>query len=395
MTHHIHSWLALKTVPGVGNHLYKRLMKAFGEPVDVFRAKKSDLMAVDGVSSRVADAISGFRFPDAIDQEIDLAQQAGVRIIAFSHPEYPALLRHITDPPPYLYVKGHLDHTEKSIAMVGSRSASSYGITMARRLSRDLAARGLPIVSGMARGVDSAAHEGAIAAGGYTYAILGSGLGVIYPPENRKLFYKIAECGAVISEFPMMEAPNSYNFPARNRIIAGMSLGTIVVEAARKSGSLITARLAAEQNREVFAVPGNINSAKSTGAHNLLKQGAKLVACAQDVIEEFYQLQDVPVQNSPVQNVPVPETPDKGLPPQSPEISNASSAKNPNLAGPGRENLTNEESLVYDSLDAYPMHIDALSRKTGLNVGRLSVVLLNLELKEMIVQSPGKYFNLA
>ena len=375
----IHSWLALKTVSGVGNHLYKRLMEVFGEPADVFCAKKSDLMAVDGLSGRVADGILSFRFSDEIEKEIEFSRKQGFRIIPFSDPEYPPLLRHIPDPPPYLYVNGCLEHTDHSVAMVGSRSASTYGISIARRLSRDLATKGLPIVSGMARGVDSAAHEGAMEGHGKTYAVLGSGLGVIYPPENRKLFHAISENGAVISEFPVMEPPNAYNFPARNRIIAGMSLGTIVVEAAQKSGSLITARLAAEQNREVFAVPGNINSAKSMGAHNLLKQGAKLVAFAQDVIEEFYQFQENP-----------------GVDPagiESPSHTDREPPDSPATPKPGSGHLTNEESLVYDTLDAYPLHIDELSRKTGLNVGRLSVVLLNLELKGLVVQSPGKYFN--
>lgn len=373
---HLHSWLALKAVPGVGNHLYKRLIERFQAPETVFRAKETELMTVSGVSDRIAGAIKSCRVSDSIKKELALAQKLGCRIITCSDPEYPPLLLHIPDPPPYIYLKGRLHDTDKSVAIVGSRHASSYGLTMARRLSQDLSARGLPIVSGMARGVDSAAHQGAISANGKTYAVLGSGLGVIYPPENRKLHDEIIENGAVISEFPIMEAPNSYNFPARNRIISGMSLGTIVVEATQKSGSLITARLAGEQNREVFAVPGSINSAKSIGAHNLLKQGAKLVACAEDVLEEFYQFSSVAAEDTSARQ--------ENLPREAP----GSPKKMP-------PDLTTEEVMVYKALDAYPVHIDELSRETGLHVGKLSIILLNLELKGMVSQSPGKYFNIS
>lgn len=376
----VYSWLGLKSVSGVGNHLYKRLIERFGAPDQVFFAAKSELMRVAGVSERVANAVKAYRFSDIIKKEINCAQKLGCRIITFSDPEYPPLLRHIPDPPPYIYVNGCLENTDKSVAIVGSRSASGYGVSMARRLGRDLAARGLAIVSGMARGVDSAAHQGAISANGKTYAVLGSGLGVIYPPENRRLHDQIAENGAVISEFPIMEGPNAYNFPARNRIISGMSLGTIVVEAAQKSGSLITARMAAEQNREVFAVPGSINSAKSTGAHNLLKQGAKLVTCAEDVLEEFYQFNNP----APVADV---------------SVVGASGAtkkhSGPDMQKTVAPDLTEEEALIYDALEAYPVHIDALSQQTGLHVGKLSIILLNLELKGMVSQSPGKYFNIS
>ncbi len=363
----IQPWLALKNVSGVGNHLYKRLIEHFQTPEKVFKAKKSELMMAAGVSDRIAGAIKGFCFPDHIKNEIELAKKHQCRIITFSDPEYPPLLHHIPDPPPYIYVKGRLEDTDRSVSVVGSRNASSYGISMARRLSRDLAALGLGIVSGMARGIDTAAHMGAISAKGKTIAVLGSGLGVIYPPENRRLHDEIIENGAVISEFPIMEEPNAYNFPARNRIISGMTLGTLVVEAAQRSGSLITARLAGEQGREVFAVPGNINSAKSTGAHNLLKQGAKLVAGAQDVVEEFYHFENKIIEK------------DK----PSDQWSNETRLS---------PDLTGNESLIYEVLEPYPIHIDELSRQTGLHVGKLSIILLNLELKGLVSQSPGKYF---
>jgi len=365
---HIQPWLALKNVTGIGNHLYKRLLDQFKEPEQVFNANKSALMMVAGVSDRIAGAIKGFRFSDSLKKEIELAKKQQCRIITFSDPEYPPLLHHISDPPPYIYVKGCLDNTDRSVAIVGSRNASSYGKSMAMILSRDLAVRGLNIVSGMARGIDTAAHLGAISAKGKTIAVLGSGLGVIYPPENRRLYDEIIENGAVISEFPIMEGPNAYNFPARNRIISGMTLGTLVVEAAQRSGSLITARLAGEQGREVFAVPGSVNSAKSTGAHNLLKQGAKLVASAEDVIEEFYQF-----QNKAIIKDTLPE-----------ERSNTEKSLLPDLTG--------DELIIYKVLEPYPVHIDELSRQTGMDVGRLSIILLNLELKGLVNQHPGKYF---
>ena len=367
----IAAWLALKNVSGVGNHLYKRLLDQFQTPENVFDAKKSELMTVAGVSERVAGAIKGFRFSDHIKKEIALAKKQQCRIITCSDPEYPPLLYHIPDPPPYIYVKGCLKDTDKSVAIVGSRNASSYGVSMAKRLSRDLSLRGLRIVSGMARGIDTAAHIGAISANGQTIAVLGSGLGVIYPPENRRLYDEISENGAVISEFPIEEGPNAYNFPARNRIISGMTLGTLVVEATQRSGSLITARLAGEQGREVFAVPGNINSAKSTGAHNLLKQGAKLVACAEDVIEEFYQFQNKANKEDTLSEK------------QSETVTRLS------------PDLTGDESVIYKVLEPYPIHIDALSQQTGMHVGKLSIILLNLELKGLVSQSPGKYFTIS
>ena len=228
---------------------------------------------------------------------------------------------------------------------------------------------GLTIVSGMARGIDAAAHQGALEAGGTTVAVLGSGLSVIYPRENRRLYFDISEQGTIVSELAVDEPPNSYNFPARNRIISGMSLGTVVVEAAKKSGSLITARMAAEQGREVFAVPGNINSFKSTGAHDLLKQGAKLVERAQDVIEEIAPLLLAPLDE--------------------PQAENAHGGCRARVR---LQDLTARQARVYHALDSYPVHIDELSRQLGMDAGSLLSELLNLELKGLVIQMPGTYF---
>ena len=286
-----------------------------------------------------------------------------------SAPEYPPLLRQIPDPPPFLYVKGSLGHSAHApcIAVVGSRNATPYGRSITRSLCEDLAQAGLTIVSGMARGIDTEAHEGALAVEGKTIAVLGSGLENIYPAANLKLFHRIAEAGAVISEFSLDTEPDAHNFPRRNRIISGMSLGTVVVEATRKSGSLITARLAAEQNREVFAVPGSIESFKSRGTHALIKQGAKLVEHISDIIEEISHMLAAPLE--------------KGRTPQ------PAGATSPPTLSP-------DESIVFEFLEPYPVHIDDISRQLDMAPAKISSLLLQLELKGVVRQSPGKYFSI-
>ena len=360
-------WLALKSVPGIGNLLFKRLVERFNTPEFVFKATSRDLCQVNGMTERLAAQIRHYRIPEWIDVELDLAARKGYRIITFSHADYPALLREIPDPPPFLYVCGDITGSRHCISMVGSRNATDYGIQTTLRLSRDLATQGITVVSGMARGIDTAAHQGALACQGLTVAVLGSGLEKIYPAENRELFHEIARHGAVISEFALHAEPEAHHFPIRNRIISGMSLGTVIVEATRRSGSLITARLAAEQNREVFAVPGSISSFKSTGTHTLIKQGAKLVEHARDVIEEFPHIFT------------------------DPDTTKENSAKS---SGDPAPMLPAIEQEVFEALDCYPMHIDALALKTGLAAGRLAGILLNLELKGLVLHSPGNMFSL-
>jgi DNA processing protein len=252
--------------------------------------------------------------------------------------------------------------------VVGSRNATEYGLTTTKNLCAGLASLGITIVSGMARGIDTAAHEGAMAGGGRTIAVLGSGLERIYPAENTKLFHRISENGAVVSEFNLLTEPEGHNFPLRNRVISGMSLGTVVVEATKKSGSLITARLAAEQNREVFAVPGSVQSFKSTGTHTLIKQGAKLVEHAQDIVEELAPY----FANNERPGIPAPTETHENPP-----------------------SLSADESRVYNALEPYPIHIDNLIRKISMEPGKLSGILLKLELNGTIQQLPGKFFILA
>jgi len=352
-------WLGLRSVPGVGNRLFLNLLQQFGEPEKVFAASREALLHVDGVSDRLSSVIKGYEIPEEVHEDLALVEKNGVGIITFSDSDYPTLLRHIHDPPPVLYVYGRLRPDSLNIAIVGSRNATPYGCTVTEHLSGDLSQRGFTIVSGMARGIDSTAHMGALAAGGKTIAVLGCGLGTIYPAENRKLFHRIAENGAVVSEFSFTTPPEAHNFPVRNRIISGLSLGTVIVEATHQSGSLITARLAAEQGREVFAVPGSVKSFKSMGTHRLIKEGAKLVEHADDIIEEL--------------NIAEEALPD--------DTSVASSIR-----------LTSAEEKVLDKLSPYPIHIDNLVRELSLSAGQVLGLLLQLELKGLVTQTPGKFF---
>ena len=358
-------WFILKSVPGIGNLLFKRLIDRFHSPEIILEARHKDLVQVEGVTSRLADRIKQHKICDSVKRDLDLVVQKGYQIVTMTDSDYPSLLLQIPDPPPFLYVFGRLDNSFRNIAIVGSRNATRYGILTTRRLCYDLVRLQMTIVSGMALGIDSAAHEGALMGGGNTIAVLGSGLEHIYPAQNRKLFYQIAENGAVISEFPLKTEPDAHNFPRRNRIISGISLGTVVVEATKRSGSLITAHLAAEQNREVFAVPGSIQSFKSTGTHTLIKQGAKLVEHARDIMEELSHVIKTPEEDGKFTDDRIKKAP----------------------------LLSDDEMSVFDALEPYPVHIDDLARMISMEPGKLSSILLQLELKGMALQSAGKFFS--
>jgi len=274
----------------------------------------------------------------------------------FSDEAYPKLLVEIPDPPAYLYVKGTLRGGEQSVAVVGSRYASTYGLMTTENFARELAAAGLTVVSGMARGVDGAAHRGAMAAGGRTIAVLGCGIDIMYPREHQALYGRVPEQGALVSEFPIDTSPLAENFPRRNRIITGMSKGVLVVEAAEKSGSLITAQLALDYGRDVYAIPGNINSPRSRGTNGLIQQGAKLVSSVADILEEF------------------------------PAARGGAAAEERSFG------LTAQEADLYSALAQGPLHIDEIIVQSALTVGDVSAMLLRLELKGAIQQLPGKYF---
>lgn len=360
--------LALKFVEGVGNVIHDRLTLEFGSPRKVFEQSAGRLAQIEGVNRKTAEDIAGFKAWNRVDRELTLAYKYGVEIITADDPQYPELLRGVADRPALLYVKGKLIADEACIAVVGSRTAGTYGKFTTEKFCRELALNGLNIVSGMARGIDTAAHRGALAAKGRTIAVLGSGLDVIYPPENAKLYDGIAASGAVVSEFPFGTQPLGSNFPSRNRIISGISLGVVVMEATEKSGSLITARLALEQGREVFAVPGSIDHPGSRGTHRLIKEGAKLVENIFDIFDEI--------------NPRLKKTSPKPL---EPAVQQDQVETRPNA-------FDGIEQSILEVLSKGPRHVDEIIFETRLGSSVILNSLLALELKGQIEQLPGKMF---
>lgn len=368
-------WLALKFVDGVGNIGFKNLIEAFGSPKNVFNAGAADtLKKIPGIGWKTARKIKEFKDWQRVDREIELTGRSNVSILTANNLLYPKNLLNIYDFPPLLYVKGTLIEEDINIAVVGSRMAGAYGKFTAERLSRELVLRGITVVSGLARGIDSAAHRGALAGKGRTIAVLGSGIDIVYPPENKKLFEKISDNGAVITEFPFTTPPNGPNFPARNRIISGLSLGVVIVEAGDKSGSLITARLALEQGREVFAVPGSIDSPGSRGGHKLIRQGAKLIENINDILEEMLPQVD---------NMPGTRDQGKILP-------------DPPLKKGGRggfpSDLDDTQSAILNLISQKQMDVDAIIAATRFKAGDVLSALLTLEMQGHIEQLPGKIF---
>ena len=351
-------WVALTMVPGVGSVLFKRLVEAFGSPEGVFKALPRDLARIEGIGPKVITSLRRFDWKSAAEKELRSLEKIGARLLTWEDEEYPPNLRQIYDPPPVLYVLGRISPPDqRAVAIVGSRYPTTYGKMAAERISFGLGKLGVTVVSGLARGVDSSAHQGVLASGGRTIGVLGCGIDIIYPPENRDLFDRVAGQGAVISEFPLKTPPDSDHFPIRNRIISGISLGVVVVEATLRSGSLITARFALEQGREVYALPGNVDSARSEGTNRLIKQGAKLVIRAEDIVEEILPH---------FQQSPPPEPP--------------------------KPKLTGEEEKVLSVLEREAMHIDPIAVKSGLPTARVSAVLLSLELAGHVKQLPGMRF---
>jgi DNA processing protein len=281
-------WLALNLTSGVGSTLFKRLLDRFKTPEAVFRAPVKELLKIEGLGEKVAEEIRKGPLEKAVEKELKLLKEIGGTIITLEDEAYPERLKAIYDPSPLLYVRGELKKEDAlAISIVGSRKTSPYGRWITEKVSQDLARHGVTIVSGMARGIDSVAHWGAISGGGRTLAVLGCGVDVIYPRENRNLFGQIIDHGAILSEFPMGSPPEGSHFPKRNRMISGLSLGVVVVQADTGSGSLITAGYALEQGREVFAIPGNVGAEGSRGTNQLIKEGAKLVESSEDILEEI------------------------------------------------------------------------------------------------------------
>lgn len=356
------AWLALGLIPEVGAATFHRLVQGLGSAEAVLRAKAEALEQVPGISQQVARAIVSFPWQDALDRELRVIETRGLGLIRFGDEGYPELLAAIHSPPPILYLRGTIGPADRvAVAIVGSRQASPYGSAMAEQISGELAERGVTIVSGMARGIDAAAHRGALRAAGRTIAVLGCGLGVTYPPEHAELADQIAEQGALISEFPVFTPPKPGHFPQRNRIISGLARGVVVIEAGLKSGAMITANYALEQGREVFAVPGQVTSRSSRGCHQLIKAGAKLTEGWEDIWEEI-ELQVAP-------GVQVVRDPT-----------------------PVSRSLAQEEILIIDALEAGPIQIDDLIGRTQLPAGQMASLLLSLMLKGMIEELPGKSF---
>lgn len=368
-------WISLNMTPGIGPRKATQLLERFGSAESVFHALRSELTALRLQPESIQSIIKR-EFHDKAEEELANVKAMGGDILILDDGSYPDLLREIADPPITLYVRGEWQACLDApcISIVGSRRCSTYGKNASEMLARDLASRGITIVSGFARGIDSAAHIGAIAGKGRTVAVLGTGIDQVYPKENVKLVENIlANGGAVVSQFPLGTPPLKENFPYRNRIISGLSLGVLIVEASERSGSLITARLAMEQNREVMAVPGNITSKNSFGTNYLIKSGAKLVQQWQDVVAELPS--DVAAEILP------PPTDDK-------DIEKVSAAK---TAIPS--DLSSAERIVFAFLTPDgSKHIDVLLEKSKLSFGELNNALVSLDLKDLIRVLPGNHY---
>jgi len=357
---HTLSWIGLSSIPGVGRVTFRKLVRNFGSAARVLDASVDELRENGGLTEKVANEVRSFPWRERAETELEKASSAAVAIVTSEDPDFPLSLKGTPDPPLFLYIRGSLlPQDANAIALVGTRTPTQYGLTVTKQMAFDLASQGITVVSGMARGIDSQAHKGALAAKGRTIAVLACGIDTAYPPENKGLMEEIVRSGAVITENPFGTQPESGYFPARNRIISGLSAGTVIIEAAEDSGSLITADYTLKQGRKLFAIPGNISSPVSRGTNSLIKQGAQLVETARDVLQglDIYKGRD----GGPVVNRPLPP-------------------------------LTDEERSVFDTVTVEPKHIDAIMAASGRSPGRLRGVLTTLELKGLVKQLPGKYF---
>ena len=391
------SLIHLNLIQGVGLKTLQRLLTLFGSAEEALRATPAELEKRENLSPAIRELLIRKPVKIPLEKELELIEEYGCHVVTQSDAAYPPLLKEIADAPLMLYVKGELKTEDAlSISFVGSRSARDYGRQVSRQFSYQLAQRGVTVVSGLAQGVDANAHRGALDAGGRTLAVMGNGLSLIYPASNAQLAADIAQAGALISEFPMGMQPMGKNFPRRNRIISGLTLGTIVVEASNRSGALITANHALEQGREVFAVPGTIYSELSTGTHKLIREGAMLVHSVEELLEAL------PQQARNMVSIPATATSFiGGVSPardaaQELERREARSVPttehvSPEPAAPPPE-LTDDEKTVFEAIEAPATHIDVIVRTTQLPIGKVSSVLLMLELKGIVQQLPGKFF---
>ncbi len=357
--------LLLNYIPNCDARGVRLLLDAVGEVRDIVSDDNLEFISkTSNFGGRFVKSIRDGLKKFDVKKEISELEKQSINVISFLDENYPADLLEIHDPPVLLYVKGDMTPSDDyCLSIVGSRNASFYGLEMAEGLAFDLASRGITIVSGMAQGIDSSAHQGALRGGGRTIAVLGSGVDVIYPPDNKKLYESIVRHGAVVSEFPLKTKPFSYNFPKRNRIISGISKGTVVVEAAKRSGSLITARLALEQGREVYSVPGKADSVRSQGTNNLIKEGARLITSADEIIEELFP--DMLEGNSVVHN------------------------ESRRFDSKGEKKLNTLEHKVMSCLSSKPMHADQIAGYTDISVAKIYSVLTHLEVIHKVKKSFG------
>jgi DNA processing protein len=352
------SSFVLSNVEGIGPAIFLSLIEKFGTAEAVFGASFSDIMASETVNAQLAQKILLSKNWDNEKEKFDQALPEGSLFVTLTEQNYPAKLKTIANPPPYLYIKGHLDLFEApSLAIVGSRRPSDYGLRLASRLASDLAGAGVIIISGLAYGIDGAAHQAALEAGGKTIAVFGCGLDIVYPNGHRGLADRIVKSGCLISEFPKGAKPEKFNFPIRNRIVSGLSDGILVVEAGVKSGALVTASLGLDQGRDILAVPGRVDSELSAGPNGLIKQGAIAITSADDIFNNFGWHQ-------------------------------SSIAKEPEF---DLNKLSRDELTIFKELSVQPVHIDEIGRKTNLGPGKTAEALLNLELKGFVMRKPGNF----
>jgi DNA processing protein len=357
--------IALNMIEHVGPVRLRQLLEHFGDAATILRATRNQLLAVRSIGAEVAETIASWEKNVDLAGELKRVEDFGCHVVTQEDENYPELLRQIYDPPIALYVKGELRNSDKNgVAIVGSRQTTHYGIEVARKLGYQLGYVGVTVVSGGARGIDTAAHQGTLSAKGRTICVLGTGINIVFPPENRELFERIAANGAVVSQYPFNRNADKQSFAIRNRIVAGMTLGTVVVEANLTSGALITSNFATEYGRQVFAVPGRIDSPRSKGCHELIKKGAKLCEGAEDILSEFEYL--FPSTN----RLPTPN--ETGVLPTM--------------------SLSENEQRAYDVLNNEPVPMDEVIRHSGLPASAVSVALLSLEMKRIIRQMPGKLF---
>ncbi len=354
--------LQLSAIPGVGANRLRALITHFGSPASALAATPRELIRVEGIDKKLASIIAHYKNGKAFaDEQLSNVNKINGRIVTLWHDEYPEYLRKIYDPPPFLFVLGTIEHNDKyAVAIVGTRHPSAYGKLIAERFAKELSEKGITIVSGLARGIDTTAHYASLRAGGRTIAVIGSSIDIIYPSENKKLAASIEENGAVVSEFFMRTKPDPGNFPRRNRLISGMSLGTLIIETTENGGAMITASMTLDQNRELFCIPGNITEKYSIGTNRLIRDGhAKLVQSVDDIIAEL-KTSLRPILKHEHQPAPVA--------------------------------LTVFEQKILDLLSSEPSHIDMLSERSGLSIPDTLVNLLSLEFKGIVRQLAGKMF---